>query len=150
MKPTDINWVAANPQKRAPRLKWELDQLKEHHPQFKVLLKENGEMYVEGKFVTMSRNIYTIRAYYPKTYPNDKIIACVMDGDVVAFCKNQGMHSAHNFGEHADGGIMLCMVGPGEWTPEYSIMTILQLTSVWLHSMEVKKQTGEWIWPEAK
>ena len=148
MKPNDINWVARNPKFGAKRLKWELEQLSKHFPQFSVKCKDSG-MWIEGQLWTRSRNLYNIRAYYPETYPYSMILSCVMDPDIVKFCRNTGPHQAHNFGEHPSGGIQLCMFGPGEWIPDYSIITILQLTALWLQSIEVKRDTGVWIWPEA-
>lgn len=148
MKPTDINWVARNPRFGAKRLQWEMEQLSKHFPQFSMMCN-GSEMWVEGQLVTRSQNLYNIRAYYPETYPYDRIISCVMDPDIVKFCREKGGHQAHNFGEHHCGGIQLCIFGPGDWIPDYSVITILQTTSVWLHVIEVKKETDVWVWPEA-
>lgn len=110
---TSINWVARNPEKYSRRLQHEFLRLQESFPLFRMKI-EDGEMWAEGSHITISRNLYRLRAYYPMTYPHDKIIVCAMDQDIVNFCMEQGPHEAHNFGQHPSGGIMLCMFGPGE------------------------------------
>ncbi len=147
------NWVARKPERYLERLRFEAEMLSEAFPAFR-LMTEGGVLFAEGAFFTLSRNRYSIRAYYPKDYPYSAPQAFVMDEDVASYCSHSG-EGFHTYGFQKEiGGLRLCLLDPNDssgqgWLPDFSVVTILNLAAAWLHAYEVKRVTGEWILPEA-
>lgn len=146
-------WVRRNPARYLERLGFEAQMLSDAFPAF-TLMTEGDVLYAEGDFVTLSRNRYRVRAYYPENYPYEPPSAIIVDRDVVEYCKNQSVHDFHHLGVSPEmGGLKLCTMrqddshGQG-WLPDFSVVTILNLAAAWLHAYEVRRVTGQWILPE--
>jgi hypothetical protein len=149
----EIDWIEQDPKKNFPRYKYEVALLNEKFPKFKFFVMGNV-LFVEGKLITRSDNIYLVRAYYPNSYPYKAPEPVVIDRDVASFCTSAGMHKMHNWGEHEYGGLKLCVLKPDDtvgegWKMNYSIVTIVNYIATWLHAYEYKKETGIWLLPEA-
>lgn len=149
------NWVRREPKKYLERLALESGMLSDAFPAFR-LMTEGDILFAEGDFVTVSRNKYRVRAYYPESYPYEPPAAVVTDRDVVSYCGTRGAHDFHHYGySESMGGVRLCLLNSSDtngqgWLPEFSVVTVLNLAAAWLHAYEVKRSTGEWILPEAK
>lgn len=147
------NWVRRNPDRYLERLGFEAEMLSDAFPAF-TLMTEGDVLYAEGDFVTLSKNRYRVRVFYPENYPYDPPSAIITDRDVVEYCKNQSAHDFHHLGVSPEmGGLRLCTMrrddshGQG-WLPDFSVVTILNLAAAWLHAYEVRRVTGQWILPE--
>lgn len=148
------NWVKRNPERYLKRLGYESEMLANAFPGF-ALMTEGDVLFAEGDFVTVSRNKYRVRAYYPPDYPYSQPTGIIADPDVVQYCSLRPGGEFHNYGySETLGGIKLCLLNPSDtngqgWLPDFSVVTILNLAAAWLHAYEVKRVTGEWILPEA-
>lgn len=132
------------------RLGLEVQTVRKAFPFFQFF-SEGEQLYVEGPVITRNQNLYTVRVYYPENYPYNHPTPIVLDKDVVMRCK---INRKHILGEAPCGGVFLCVIKPTDeigcgWTPDMSMLTILNLSAAWLHAYEVLQMTGKWILPEA-
>ncbi len=145
-------WIARDPEKMKRRLIYEHEEIKRRAPLFKMMQESDGEIYFEGKIITRSKNIYSVKIYPSNGYPYAPPESIIMDSDVKDFCLNAGMHDSHNYGA-SKGGVKICVIKPDGsqgigWDPTLSMVSAIVWAAEWLHAYEVKRVTGRWILPE--